>query len=269
MGAFMGSKPSSTVATRALCIAEFNHSIIRDIATRNGHDAALGHNAATESHVECAITGDYATGHRDCSPIGIYTAATRSAVARDHAPGELECGTFVLLDAKFDACATARRGCTANVATAHIDGRAVLGIDEAADFAALFLRNSATYEVKRAMLVNVNEPHRGVLGDSNNCALNSRRVLIDLLGGTCTTCSRFGYVIGKVSRNAIIVIRHLCRLAIIVRRQMLVLILQLLAVDNILLNVPRVHVVHDRKRRALSNIKQRLASTILLYLVTI
>lgn len=50
---------------------------------------------------------------------------------------------------------------------------------------------------------------------------------------------------------------------------MLVLILQLLAVDNILLNVPRVHVVHDRKRRALSNIKQRLASTILLYLVTI
>ena len=51
---------------------------------------------------------------------------------------------------------------------------------------------------------------------------------------------------------------------------MLVLILQLLAVVNILLNVPRVHVVHDRKRRALSNIKQRLAITIIvLNLVTI
>ena len=151
MGAVIGSKSSSTVATRAIRTAEFRHSIIRDIAARNGHDAALGHNAATESLVECAITGDYATGHLDRRPPGIYTAATRSAVARDHATGNAE-GRIVL---HFNSAARTRARSTTHIAAAHGNGRAVLGIDQAANATALFLCDNAALKIECATLAVV------------------------------------------------------------------------------------------------------------------
>lgn len=168
-GAVFGSKAAAAVVTISILAAEFSHSIVGDITARNGHDAAYGHNAATIARliafpIERRIARNYRIfRNRYARAVRVHTAAIGSVVACDHATGQIKGRTFIF---EFDACALAPRGCTANVATAHIDGGAVLGIDEAADIAVLFLRKRTAPKVKLAVLVDVNEPQRGTLGRS-------------------------------------------------------------------------------------------------------
>ena len=166
MGAAIGSKPSAAMTTIAILTTEFSHSIIRDIATRNGHDAALGHNAATESLVECAITGDYAISYGDLGTMGIHTTATISAVAGNYAAIQTKGRGDAFVVGYHNARADTRARSAANVSAAHVDGRTVLGIDEVADAAALFLRKCTALKVKLAALVDVDELQRGPLGRS-------------------------------------------------------------------------------------------------------
>ena len=158
MGAVIGSKPSAAMVTPAIVAAELNHSIIRDIATRNGHDAALGHNAATESRVECAITGDYAISYGDLGITGIHTTATISAVAGNYAASQFKGRGDALLVGYHNARAVTRTGSAANVSAAHVDSRAVLGIDEVADLAIFLLREHSAFKIKVAAIEKVDEP---------------------------------------------------------------------------------------------------------------
>lgn len=150
MGAVIGSKPSAAVVTIAIVATEFSHSIIRDIAARNIHDAALGHNAATESLVECAITGDYAISYGDRGAFSIHTAAIRSAVAGNYATGQLKGRGSTFIVGHHNACARTRARSATHVAAAHVDGRAVFGIDEVADVAILCLREHTACKIEHA-----------------------------------------------------------------------------------------------------------------------
>lgn len=154
----IGSKPSAAMVTVAIRVAEFSHSIIRDIATRNGHDAALGHNAATESHVECAITGDYAISYGDLGIMGIHTTATISAVAGNDAASQIKGRGAAFLVGYHNARAGTRAGSATNVSAAHVDSRAVLGIDEVADLAIFLLREHAAFKIKVTAIEKVDEP---------------------------------------------------------------------------------------------------------------
>ena len=158
MGAVIGSKSAAAVVTIAILAAEFSHSIIRDIATRNGHDAALGHNAATESLVECAITGDYAISYGDLGITGIHTTAAISAVAGNDAASQFKGRDAAFVVGYHNARADTRARSAANVSAAHVDGRAVLGIDEVADLAIFLLREHAAFKIKVAAIEKVDEP---------------------------------------------------------------------------------------------------------------
>ena len=237
----VGSKPSAAMVTVAIRAAEFSHSIIRDIATRNGHDAALGHNAATESHVGCAITGDYATEHVDfghvvfrvfrvhIGAVSVHTAASRSAVTCDHATDEAEGGTFAVLDAKFDACALALRGCTANVATAHIDGRTFLGINQTVNTDIFLLRNHATLEIERTALVvgciEINEfqvvkIQVVFVSTCHDGTADTRFMFIQSLGstGAVRLNRRSSYIVGEIGGDIGIVVGHGSRVTIFAER---------------------------------------------------
>ena len=205
--------------------------VIGHVAIRDGHIRVLRTDARaiTWPILERTVTGNRAASrtasrtdsHVDCRAVSVHTAAIESVVACDHATGQIKGRTFIF---EFDACALARRGCTANVATAHIDGRAVLGIDQVTDLRVLSRGQHAALKVKRTARIDVDEPHRGVFG-SHDGTIDDNLVLVD--GLVCTSAVRsihtgFSHVIGKLSRN-VIYIGHFCRLAIIISYQFLVL----------------------------------------------
>lgn len=68
-----------------------------------------------------------------------HTTATISAVAGNYATGNVE----ARIVAYFNSAARTQAGSTTHIAAAHVDGRAVLGINQAANAATLFLRDHA------------------------------------------------------------------------------------------------------------------------------
>ena len=171
MGAVIGSKPSATVVTAAIFAAEFSHSIIRDVTAGNSNASAYGHNTAAIASlivcpIECRVArNDSVFRNRNVRVSRVHAGALGGVVCSDNTTGQIK-GRSIAIRINHNARALALRGSTANVATAHIDGRAVLGIDETADIAALFLRKRTALKVKLAALIDVNELQCGILGRS-------------------------------------------------------------------------------------------------------
>ena len=156
MGAVIGSKSSAAMVAVAFLTAEFGIAIVRNVTAGNSNAAAFGHDAATKSvnAIKRAITGDYATGHCDCRPIGIYTAAARSAVAGNYAVRNAKSRIF---DRYSCAGSTVRTITSTNVTTFHFDGRAVLRVHQVSDTAVFLLCEHAALEIEITAVIDVDE----------------------------------------------------------------------------------------------------------------
>ena len=156
MGAVLGSKPSAAMVTATIRVAEVGIAIVRNVTARNSNAAAFGHDAATKSvhAIKRAITGDYAAGHRDCRPIGIYTAATRSAVAGNYAVRNAKGRIF---DRYSCAGSTVRTITSANVTALHIDGRTAPRVHQVSDLTAFLLCEHAALKTEMTAVIDVDE----------------------------------------------------------------------------------------------------------------
>ena len=217
MGAVLGSKPSAAMVTVAIRAAEVGIAIVRNVTAGNSNAAAFGHDAATKSvhAIKRAITGDYAAGHRDCRPIGIYTAATRSAVAGNYAVRNVKSR---LVD-RYSCTGTIVLTITStNVTTVHIDGRLILRVHQASDMVVFLLCEHAALKTEMTA-VDVDELQVFIAtachdGTINIDAMFEKR--LGCLGCVCCTRGRLGHIVGKVRRNAIGIVTQLCFYTIIV-----------------------------------------------------
>ena len=153
MSTVFSGKSSTAMIAITIVTTVIGIFIVSNVATRNSNAAAFGHDAAAETNTSSkrAVAGDYAISYVDRGVFSIHTTATRSTVAGNYATGNLE-GRITVY---FNSAARTRARSSTHIAAAHVDGRAVLGIDQAANAAALFLRDHAAHKVKRATLAVV------------------------------------------------------------------------------------------------------------------
>ncbi len=222
--------------------------IVSDVAAGNSNAAARSHDAAAETSTrrKRAVAGDYAISHGDRGVFSIHTAATRSTVASNYATGQIKGRGITFLVGHHNARARTRARSATHVAAAHVDGRAVLGIDEVADVAIILLGKYATVEIKRTARINVDEPHRGAGSGTHDGTVDADLVPIESLGCPRTVRRRFGHVIRELGRNA--------RAGVVLHRGDSPIIIAIL---NRLLILPLARIFKG-KRRAIGDVEERL-----------
>ena len=152
MSTVSSGKSSAAMIAITIMATEIGIFIVSDVATGNSDAAAFGHDAATKaSRIKRAVAGDYAISYSDRGAFSIHTTATISAVAGNYATGQIKGRGTTFLVGNHNARARGRARSATHIAAAHVDSRAVLGIDQAANAATLFLRDHAAHKFRFAL----------------------------------------------------------------------------------------------------------------------